>query len=133
MKLTKIYTRTGDKGMTSLVGGIRIKKSSVRLEAYGTVDELCSHIGLLRRAIFSSWARIWPQTRVRHPFLLQVNCQKERWNSWSSALMNSWPCCQNHRVLSCLVARWLPPSVMCVAPYVDVQNVVSMPWQKQMS
>ena len=47
MKLTKIYTRTGDKGMTSLVGGIRIKKSSVRLEAYGTVDELCSHIGLL--------------------------------------------------------------------------------------
>lgn len=47
MKLTKIYTRTGDKGMTSLVGGVRIKKSDVRLEAYGTVDELCSHVGLL--------------------------------------------------------------------------------------
>ena len=47
MKMTKIYTRTGDKGMTSLVGGVRIKKSNVRLEAYGTVDELCSHIGLL--------------------------------------------------------------------------------------
>lgn len=47
MKMTKIYTRTGDKGMTSLVGGVRVKKNSVRLEAYGTVDELSSHIGLL--------------------------------------------------------------------------------------
>ena len=47
MKITKVYTRTGDKGMTDLVGGVRIKKSDVRLEAYGTVDELSSHLGLL--------------------------------------------------------------------------------------
>ena len=47
MKITKVYTRTGDKGMTSLVGGVRIKKSDVRLEAYGTVDELGAHLGLL--------------------------------------------------------------------------------------
>ena len=47
MKITKVYTRTGDEGMTSLVGGIRIKKSSIRLEAYGTVDELSAHLGLL--------------------------------------------------------------------------------------
>lgn len=47
MKITKVYTRTGDKGMTSLVGGIRIDKSATRLDAYGTIDELSSHIGLL--------------------------------------------------------------------------------------
>lgn len=47
MKITKVYTRTGDQGLTSLVGGKRIEKSSVRLEAYGTIDELSSHLGLL--------------------------------------------------------------------------------------
>ena len=47
MKITKVYTRTGDKGETSIVGGIRVKKSCERLEAYGTVDELSSHLGLL--------------------------------------------------------------------------------------
>lgn len=44
----KIYTRTGDCGTTSLVGGKRVSKDSARLEAYGTIDELNSHIGLLR-------------------------------------------------------------------------------------
>lgn len=43
----KIYTKTGDKGETSLVGGTRVAKDSPRLEAYGTVDELSSHLGLL--------------------------------------------------------------------------------------
>lgn len=46
-KITKVYTRGGDKGLTSLVGGQRVSKASVRLEAYGTVDELSSHLGLL--------------------------------------------------------------------------------------
>ena len=47
MTITKVYTRRGDEGMTDLVGGIRISKTDERLEAYGTVDELSSHIGLL--------------------------------------------------------------------------------------
>ena len=47
MKITKVYTRGGDMGKTSLVGGQRVSKASARLEAYGTVDELSSHLGLL--------------------------------------------------------------------------------------
>lgn len=43
----KIYTKTGDKGNTSLLGGKKVSKSHIRIEAYGTVDELNSHIGLL--------------------------------------------------------------------------------------
>ena len=47
MKITRVYTKTGDKGETSIVGGIRVKKSCERLEAYGTVDQLSSQLGLL--------------------------------------------------------------------------------------
>jgi len=47
-KFTRIYTRTGDDGTTGLIGGRRIKKSSVRIAAYGTLDELSSAIGLAR-------------------------------------------------------------------------------------
>jgi cob(I)alamin adenosyltransferase len=48
IRLTRIYTRTGDQGMTALVGGGRVPKESVRLEAYGTVDELNAAIGIVR-------------------------------------------------------------------------------------
>lgn len=44
----KIYTRTGDKGETGLLGGSRVAKDDPRIEAYGTVDELNSHVGMLR-------------------------------------------------------------------------------------
>jgi len=48
VKLTKIYTRGGDKGKTSLVGGRRVSKDATRIEAYGSVDETNSVIGLAR-------------------------------------------------------------------------------------
>lgn len=49
MKKSNLYTLTGDSGTTSLVGGIRISKNDPRLEAYGTIDELNAHIGMLRQ------------------------------------------------------------------------------------
>jgi cob(I)alamin adenosyltransferase len=47
-KHTRIYTRTGDDGTTGLIGGSRIKKNELRIETYGTVDELSSAIGIAR-------------------------------------------------------------------------------------
>ncbi len=55
-KLTKIYTRTGDDGTTGLVGGQRVKKNALRIETYGTVDELSSIIGLARTALAGTLA-----------------------------------------------------------------------------
>ena len=44
----KIYTKTGDKGTTALFGGTRVPKHHIRIDSYGTVDELNSHLGLIR-------------------------------------------------------------------------------------
>jgi cob(I)alamin adenosyltransferase len=43
----KIYTKTGDKGSTSLIGGVRVPKNHIRIESYGTVDELNSYLGMV--------------------------------------------------------------------------------------
>lgn len=51
MRKSIVYTKTGDKGTTALVGGTRVPKTDVRLEAYGTVDELNSFVGLLREKV----------------------------------------------------------------------------------
>ncbi len=48
IRITRVYTRTGDRGETSLVGGKRVPKDSPRIDAYGTIDELNSIIGLAR-------------------------------------------------------------------------------------
>ena len=44
----KVYTKKGDKGTTQLIGGTRVPKNTLRIEAYGTIDELNSYIGLIR-------------------------------------------------------------------------------------
>lgn len=64
MKITKVYTRTGDKGTTDLIGGVRIAKNSTRLKAYGTIDELSSHLGLL--------VALLPEDYDERPLLLRI-------------------------------------------------------------
>jgi len=50
----KIYTKTGDQGQTSLYGGKRVQKHDLRIESYGTLDELNSYIGLIRDLLINS-------------------------------------------------------------------------------
>jgi len=57
----KIYTKTGDEGNTGLFGGERISKDDIRIEAYGTVDELNAHIGVLIAALEEQIPHILPE------------------------------------------------------------------------
>jgi len=54
----KIYTKTGDGGKTSLIGGTKVPKSHLRIESYGTIDELNSHIGLCNDGITDGPSRV---------------------------------------------------------------------------
>lgn len=55
----KIYTKTGDKGSTSLIGGVRVSKSHIRIESYGTVDELNSFLGMVNDMAGSEKINDW--------------------------------------------------------------------------
>jgi cob(I)alamin adenosyltransferase len=70
IRITKVYTRTGDRGETALVGGKRVPKDSLRIEAYGAIDELNSIVGLAR--VFNEESL---NTGEAHQFLDEVLCQ----------------------------------------------------------
>ncbi len=55
----KIYTKTGDKGSTSLIGGVRVPKNHIRIESYGTVDELNSYLGMVTDAAQNTEINEW--------------------------------------------------------------------------
>lgn len=61
--MSKIYTKTGDKGTTSLIGGTRLPKDHIKIEAYGSVDELNAWIGVLADA---------PENKSRNAFLKEI-------------------------------------------------------------
>ncbi|HLX25784.1 MAG TPA: cob(I)yrinic acid a,c-diamide adenosyltransferase [Candidatus Cybelea sp.] len=89
-KLTRIYTRTGDSGSTGLVGGQRVAKNSLRIETYGTVDELSSAIGIARSALKSSLQKVarakrldewlaWTQDALFNLGTDLATLEKDRW------------------------------------------------------
>ena len=55
----KIYTKTGDKGTTSLIGGVRVPKNHIRIESYGTIDELNSYLGVVNDTTQHEKISIW--------------------------------------------------------------------------
>jgi cob(I)alamin adenosyltransferase len=62
--INRVYTKTGDRGQTALVGGVMVAKDSPRIEAYGTVDELNAVIGIVRRANQEEAAPAAARTRI---------------------------------------------------------------------
>lgn len=91
VRLTRIYTRTGDDGTTSLVGGERVGKDDLRIEAYGTVDELNACLGLVRDGNLRHNPH--EQTRVEFEASL-VTIQQRLFNLGSSLatrLESRWP------------------------------------------
>jgi cob(I)alamin adenosyltransferase len=66
----KIYTKTGDKGQTALFGGKRVGKDDIRIEAYGTIDELNSFIGALLDSVSSTGAIIYTEKIQEELFII---------------------------------------------------------------
>lgn len=69
----KIYTKTGDKGQTALFGGARLPKHHIRIESYGTCDELNSHIGLLNDYLSDEQLKNWLNIVQNNLFVLGSN------------------------------------------------------------
>ncbi len=83
-KLTRIYTRTGDDGTTGLVGGQRVPKNDLRIETYGTVDELSSAIGLARAALVDAQLTRPAQDVAR---VRRVTERLDAWLAWTQDVL----------------------------------------------
>ena len=82
-RLTRIYTRTGDEGMTALVGGKRVKKNALRIETYGTADELSSAIGLARAEL----TQIRRSRAIDEAKAVDVAAQLDAWLAWTQDVL----------------------------------------------
>jgi cob(I)alamin adenosyltransferase len=76
----KIYTKTGDKGTTSLIGGAKVSKAHLRIEAYGTVDELNSYLGLCKDLLTDTGGKAILQEIQDHLFTIgaALACDPEK-------------------------------------------------------
>ena len=70
----KTYTKTGDKGTTSLIGGTRVSKNDVRLEAYGTFDELSAFVAVLSDSDGVDPHQIEVMERIQNSLLILESC-----------------------------------------------------------
>jgi cob(I)alamin adenosyltransferase len=84
-KLTRIYTRTGDDGTTGLIGGRRVHKNALRIETYGTVDELSSVVGVARSALYALQANATGDA-------LRVAGELDRWLAWTQDVLFNLGC-----------------------------------------
>lgn len=69
LAINRVYTRRGDKGLTKLVGGQRVPKTSLRIETYGTVDELNAIVGLCRQTIAEDYSQSEAMRELADTFL----------------------------------------------------------------
>jgi cob(I)alamin adenosyltransferase len=83
-KHTRIYTRTGDDGTTGLVGGQRVNKNDLRIEAYGCVDELSSTLGVARAALADVQRTRQVQDMAR---ALRIAHQLDAWLAWTQDVL----------------------------------------------
>ena len=72
IRITRVYTRRGDHGETDLVGGKRVRKDSLRIDAYGTVDELNALLGVIRAVNAAESRRIAAITPAGIPMQIWI-------------------------------------------------------------
>jgi len=72
VKLTRIYTKTGDKGKTSLVSGKRVSKDNIRIRAYGSVDELNSILGVVKHHVSKKLIKVIAEIQNDYLILVQI-------------------------------------------------------------
>ncbi len=101
-----IYTKTGDKGTTSLASGERVAKTDVRIEAYGTVDELNSWIGLLRAEIENE------KLKIENDQLAWIQNKLFNLGAWLSAAPGEWITAEDVSQLE----RWIDEIQAVVPP-----------------
>lgn len=87
-KAARIYTRTGDDGTTGLIGGQRVRKDALRIEAYGTIDELSAAIGTARAALES----LTTKDLFAQPHARELSVEMDMWLSWTQDVLFNLGC-----------------------------------------
>lgn len=94
MRITKVYTRTGDKGTTRLVGGSEVDKDDARIEAYGTVDELNAVLGLTRETLVVAALSDADRARLDAPLAAVQNDLFDLGADLATPAADRWPTMQ---------------------------------------